>query len=273
MWIETPTLIIGEDILDVTEWLRRTPRTWSYQESVTGDDGYQWTLDVTYAQALNMSTTGWPEGVAKLRKGLDSLPHQERPRWRTTYDVSGHYGDLSRALVGDPLNMVSNHKRRAKSPITTLVLNMSANCNVPASHFVNLGIAFASAIDNLEDQGRRVELLLVHSSFVTRENVTHGWWVKKARDPLDLDQLAFAVAHPAAFRRIGFAMRERTDRTLQCPGYGYTTGLPKEVLEKLALPEDTVVFDASDMWRTDTATPEQAIAAVSRKLQAQGQAQ
>lgn len=265
MLIEENDLLIGENIYDVTEWLRTTPRTWRYKES---EDPYSramdWDLNAGWQASLDMSETGWYAGVHKIHTLMAALPPQERKKLYTHWDTSGDYGDLNRALRGDPLPMASRRKRRAASLVTTIVVNMSANCSVPAQDFVNLGVAFASVINTLENEGRRVELLVVHSSQCGNKNITHGWWVKKANHPLDLDQLAFAIAHPASFRRIGFAMRERSDPSVQCGHYGYTTNLPKQMVERMCLPDDTIILNAADLWHTHTKTPEAAVAAVSK---------
>lgn len=260
-------LLIGDNIYDVTQWIASTPRLWRYDDSQSYWGGQEWDLGAGWAKSLAMSSTGWPQGVQKLAVAADLLPPQERKKLFTHYDVAGHVPDVGRFVMGDPMCMTTRRKKRAPTLVTSIVVNMSANFNVPASEFVNLGAAFASVINDLEEAGRRVELMVVHASRVQNsKEVCHGWWVKRAGDPLDLDQLAFAIAHPASFRRIGFAMRERTNPQYQLSNYGYTDKLSKSMIARLGVAEDAVIFDAADMWHVDTKSAFMAANAVARKI-------
>jgi hypothetical protein len=257
---------MGEDIHDVTQWLSRTPRAWRYDYSENDEDtSHGWDLNVGWSGALLLSVLGWPEGRAKIGEGLADLPQVERAQRYTKYDVSGDRPDIQRMLAGDPMHMVSRPKRRVEQPITTIVLNMAMNVNVSSTSCVNLGVAMASMIDAIENRGQRVELTVVHNSMLNSIEVCTGWGVKQARDPLDLDQLAFAIAHPASFRRIGFAMRERTDPRQQVSWYGSSMALSPTMRERLGLPTDALVIDAPDLWYK-CSTPASARAALAEKL-------
>lgn len=257
---------MGDDIHDVTQWLSRTPRAWRYRFSEDeGETSPSWDLNMGWAKALLASVFGWPEGRAKIGEGLALLPMQTRRKRETVYDLGGHMVDVPRMLAGDPLHMMSSRKRKRPTLVMSIVVNLSMNANVPADVCVNLGVALASMINALEDEGRRVELTLVHNSYVHSTEVCTGWTVKLPNQPLDLDQLAFAIAHPAAFRRIGFAMRERTAQHLQCEWYGSSTAVSPTMRKELNLPEDAVVIDAPDLWY-ECSTPASARAALAEKL-------
>ena len=55
--------------------------------------------------------------------------------------------------------------------------------------------------------------------------VVVGWKVKRAEDPLNMSDVAFSLAHPAAFRRLGFAMMERSDIGCYAENYGYPSNI------------------------------------------------
>lgn len=78
-----------------------------------------------------------------------------------------------------------------------------------------------AVIDQLENSGRRVELNVAWCSQISGVRVSVGWTAKRAEDTLDLASIAFSLAHPAASRRIGFAMAERS-AARQDLGYGMT---------------------------------------------------
>lgn len=213
-------IALGENLDDVQRWLRTTPNKWGSNDS-RGGYGHEWTLGVSYEQALELARTGWREGAQDLSSRLEAHmpPRDKEDSWR--YDVAGELPDIGRFLAGDPTHMRRHGHPKGHRPIIAIAVNIRLMCGVKASAMANYGAALIAVIDQLEHTNRRVELTV---TFATDQGprVSAGWTVKKAEDPLDLAAVAFSVAHPAASRRIGFAMYEHSDVPRH---WGYGSGL------------------------------------------------
>jgi hypothetical protein len=205
-------IAIGDDLTDVQRWIRETPPTWSARSSVTTAATKDWDLGVGYEGAMKLAETGWSEGDILLNDQL--MTHKpERDHadsWR--YDVAGELPDIGRYLAGDPLHMRRHGHPKGHQPIVSLLIRNCCGGAVAADTFVKYGAALCTIVDQLENMGRRVEVNVADISVIDGIRCTLGWTVKQAEDSLDLAAMAFSLAHPAAPRRIGFAMCERTPR-------------------------------------------------------------
>jgi hypothetical protein len=218
--VEQLQVWFGDSLPDVEAWLQSAPRIWRQNSSRTNSARHDWDLGAGWDGALRMAKTGWEEGVRKI----DVAARQIVPTARTasfSYDVAGEFPDVSRFCAGDPMHMRSRKHDKAHRPVVHLVVNVCCSGSVAAQHFVNYGAAVAGLVDQLENAGRRVELDVIGvNGHNGRGRTVCGWKVKRAEDHLDLSAVAYSIAHPAAFRRLMFAMWERTPLSLECSGYG-----------------------------------------------------
>lgn len=229
---ETLTVFHGESMSDVAEWLRSTPRRWDrIQHSETNDATTGWDLRTGLEGALRLAAEGWAEGAAKLHDRLMATPAPTNVHTELRYDVGGYFPDVARFTAGLPDHMVTRGKVKGNPPVVRMVINGWASAMVNANEYMNFGVAIASMVDQLESHGRRVELDIMFVGNLSGHTYAVGWNVKRAGEHLDLNALAFSLAHPAAWRRIGFAMMERMAQHLQASSYGYshTEGLKRVV--------------------------------------------
>jgi hypothetical protein len=218
----THVFSFGADAMDVERWLETSRKTWSSSSAVTTPARHDWDLGVGYDGAKQLVRTGWSEGAKDLSDKLEAhMPARDKETsWR--YDVAGELPDIGRFLAGDPSCMKRHGHPKGHRPVISLAVNIAVNASVSATSMANYGAAMVAVIDKLEHSGRRVDLSVIMVAVQgTRRNVI-GWRVKKAEDPLDLAAVAFAIAHPAALRRIGFAMYEHSDSPTWV-GYGQQT--------------------------------------------------
>lgn len=223
----------GDDLPDVQRWLRNTPPTWtrhgctSSQSMDSFHNSKSWDFGVGYGGALKLAENGWSEGAKDLSDRLAAhMPNRDHvDSWR--YDVAGELPDIGRYLAGDPTHMKRHGHPKGHKPIISLLVNICCSASVGANSFANYGAAMCSVIDQLENSGRRVELNVVWVSLISGVRVCVGWTAKRAEDSLDLASVAFSLAHPAASRRLGFAMCERSSAS-PTPGYGMTVDPTEE---------------------------------------------
>lgn len=210
----------GESLQDVVQWLKSTSPRWSNPSSiVTGRDD-NWDFGVGYAGALELADKGWPEGVRLLADSLSVLapPNASEDSWR--YDVAGELPDIGRFLAGDPAHMRRHGHPKGHQPILALAIPIVVAAAVSAKELANYGAAIVSLVDRLEASGRRVEVRATHIGDVRPGIVAVSFTAKQAQDPVDLSALAFSLGHPAASRRITFAMIERAPHVGNTGWYG-----------------------------------------------------
>lgn len=175
----------------------------------------------TFEQAVALAQRGWPEGAAaalELRAEVESAVRDLINARSTSYtfDVAGEFVDVGRFLSGEPecFGSESQDYGNTVRPVVKIVANLAASGSVSTKSLYVRGAAIVAAIDILESLGRRVEVWIAHGSTKSRRggqsNVheTHVL-VKKADQPLDVDRLAFAVAHPSTLRRLCFSIMEQ----------------------------------------------------------------
>lgn len=174
----------------------------------------------TFEEAVQIARQGWAEGAEKalaLRAEVESAVREliNARASSYVYDVAGICVDVGRFLSGEPecfLTETTDGSATSR-PVVKIVANLAASGAVSPESLSVRGAAIVAAIDVLEALGRRVEAWIAKGSSHSRSSAagshqTHVL-VKRADQPLDIDRLAFAVAHPACLRRLCFSVMEQ----------------------------------------------------------------
>ena len=217
-------MMYGESVADVMHWLTQTPRKWSNNASSDAGNAKSktWDLNAGWAGAETMAKDGWSEGAKDLDARLQTIMPSAGRQARWGYSPAGSSVMVGRFLAGHPNNMRTRRRKQAGSaPVYHIVINGNASCMVNGEQMKNFGCAMVGLIDRLENTGKRVMVDIMYALKEGEARYSCGWNVKKASEPVNLADLAFALAHPAAFRRIGFAMIERGPSRDANSGYGY----------------------------------------------------
>lgn len=199
-------------LAELGRYVDETPATWRADQSRNHPSDKYWDLNATYDGAVRMAQEGWNEGAARMQEALKAfLPLTPRPDVRN--DFYGHTPNVPRFCAGAPDSMIRHVKdaRQGMGKVLTLYVPVNAMANVSADCMANFGLGVAQYVNQLETDGHRVELHGAICSLVSDHRVTHTFQLKQAGQYLDLAVIAFAIGHPAMFRRLGFAVRERCD--------------------------------------------------------------
>jgi hypothetical protein len=234
-----------DHLLEMTNWIKDTPPVWSDKSSRHEGRGMRWDLDAGYDGALRLASEGWPEGVQQLHALAATVPNNTLVTHE--YGIAGERPDVPRYLAGDPLHMVHRGRTKVPKPTMTIALNIRVSAAVGAQEAANFGAAMCALVDRLESRRVRVELLgLMATNSTSRgsKRWAMSWSIKRAEDPLDLSAVAFSYAHPAMFRRLGFAIMERSPRDMRCPGYGVDGGI--KAADFVDLPEGALLIMGVD---------------------------
>lgn len=262
-----------DSLAELGRYLRDTPRTWHGCDSSEGPSyGKGWDLGCTYDEAERMAREGWLEGAQEAQQALKALALKS-PEPDTKVDFYGFLPHVPRFCAGAPDSMI----RRAREAtggmgkVITLYVPVNAVGGVDAKYMRNFGLGVAQYINQLETDGVRVELYGVicseqgYSYSGDAPALTHSWRIKTADQPLDLAVLAFSVGHPAMFRRLGFALRERSDAPRN-PGYGRSR--PAKLSDLIDPPNGAYVLNGMTIANEIARTPKDAVEYVKRQIDA-----
>ncbi len=227
----------------------------SRRVSDVGWNGEVWSGTKTWDECVELAYRGWPEGVERLSQRLrvtqDLLPVRLRRREYELARVGPGTLDMGRYLMGhpEPYVVYRDVETDAEGPgQVTILFNMSVSSGIAVEELFRRGAAVCALVDSLETAGRRVSVkvaMCTHSG----DKVDVTVQLKRHEDPLDLERVAFAVAHAAAFRRLGFAVWELAPREVR-----YRTGIREHggYGQVYSLREPgALCLDGADLYRSE----------------------
>lgn len=172
-------------------------------------------------EAAALVETGWKEGADKVSHWSGQLSGfleaaKTIKSKAYSYDLVGNYVDVGRYLSGEPECFGSDDQDgdQLASRVASIRLNNCVSGSLSGDSIVARGVAVLVAVDLIESLGTRCEVIVSQATNTNgrggaagSEENTHvecNVTVKRAGEPVDLDRLAYSVAHPAYFRRLGF---------------------------------------------------------------------
>lgn len=206
-----------------------------YQESEKAEAAKNWDFKTGLSSARAMATRGgWPKGWELITERLTRLRgrikgKRLRPEYRSQvvpYRVPQI--NMTAFLAGDP--RVYRNRKPSGTPQTatngnlvTIYVDLATSCGVDATRFCARGTAILLAVEGLRLAGKTPQVI-IGIGIDTHDG--HRWGVRVALPPtLTGPELAFWLAHPAGFRRIGFTWIEHLPISAG-PGYGRPVELP-----------------------------------------------
>lgn len=243
-----------ESIAELGRWIDETPATWTLRNSVTDKPEHSWDLNCGYKGAVRMAKQGWPEGAERARQSLAAMVPVAYERSKVN-DFYGERPNVPRHCAGAPNAMIRKRKQAThnSAPVVSLVVPLCANAVTRAEPMSNFGIGMARLVHKYEHKGTRCEVLATCSLKVSGWALHFVFRVKYADQPLDLSVLAFAIGHPAMFRRLCFALIERSPAR-QTVSYG--TASRTALADILNCPRNAVIINGIIDANTVAKTPE-----------------
>lgn len=213
---------------------------------------YEWDGAVSYHEAERLAIDGWHELVEEVEATASWIERQvtQDRSLETTFDafhdVEGAEVDIARYLSGEPECMVQAIPVQVPKTARTVRLCVSngVRAQVTTQQFIARGAAVVALIDILRRTQRPLEVWVGSRTSSGQEYVA---CVQPGDQPLHLGRIMFAIAHPAAHRKLGFAARQAGWKHLDY-------GLGSESLRESDLPEvdgDSIVLpmlQATDDW-------------------------
>ena len=203
------------DYVDTAERCEHAPKAGGEGKSCRKDD---W-CGGTWEEAINYARYGWAKGrklfVKELGIKADRDAQGVAPMRRL--GVAGFAPHIPNAIAGVPNSMVGKGEDLVGGKrVVRLLASFSFSAGVSTKEITNRGVAIANAVHELEGNGYSVELIANQTvngygggdkAKTMAINVT----VKTAGESLNIDRVAYAMAHPSMLRRIGLSITDCLD--------------------------------------------------------------
>lgn len=182
----------------------------------------------TWDDAVEMAYRGDPNEAVHIRQRAESVP-QIRPVTRVAahWDQAGSSLDMGRFMSGDPECMVRVVRKRRPSLALRIAVERSISFSVSQEDIRAVGGSVLAVVEALRLRGVQSEIWVTFTVRPTGggvgQDLSTQIKIQDAGRPIDMDRLAYWVANPAAFRRIGFAMEEHYDKDIRYK-YGFMSG-------------------------------------------------
>jgi len=238
------------------------PRKWKTNASAELGHSKSWDLGADLPQALKLAYNGWNDGAKAIAQGLELLPARHSiPSKR--YGVYGHRVNVGKFASGNPVCMVQKRSTERPKPGITIAVQIGANAGVSAEHMSNYGLALAAYIERLSLMGYPVEVIAVDVYSYSAGRLVVSWTVKQMGAPLNYSDIAFSIGHPAAMRRLSFAIAERSDFTSHGGTYGGAgNAVPSDYPHK----SNVIILNGMLTANQHSKTPELAMEHVSKAI-------
>lgn len=225
---------------------------------------------VGYSEAVEMLFDGWAEGTSRMAKNLEALEAKKPGNAPTRrFDVAGYAPCVPMFCANSPVCMYSNGPdMRATKQVMSIFINRSVSACVTQETVHNFAAALLGTIENLEEQGFSVELLIGIKSSVAYvdSQQKYSGIVVRAKGPeesLQTAALAYLLGHVSVLRRIGFGLCSVDDRFSYL---GYTLGYPADPPADF-LPPGTMIVPT--IGSREFSSPEQAFTFIQNNLNPQ----
>ena len=184
---------------------------WAQHSSVNGD--YRFTKTKSFDEATELFRNGWQTMSEKLTKRMkaEEVKPEYIPLAKTTIGVQGYQPVVPLYLMGIPNNMVTKKVVPQKKKVITINKNVTFSGCITTDVIEESNLKVLRLVNKLEAQNYRVNLNIV-IAIGQRLYDDKGYIIKirlkKASEKLNINKLAFSLAHPSMLRRLFFRWEE-----------------------------------------------------------------
>lgn len=239
---ESTWLMEFDSLTELLQWNRSPCKIWE-KEKASNREGKHWAGTRNYDEAVELATDGWHNGARKIKRYTDAFFRKVSSRvhateiYRTvepgiTFDVGAYCAGAPDHWLSEEIHVVDGLGNR----VLVMNCNITASSGVSTETIIARGGVIVATIQALELAGYSVELNMVNR---VESSCFESMWVQethvrlKASDqPINMDELAFALTHPSMLRRIIFRVIEHCPNRALCRklyyGYGYPADVDKD---------------------------------------------
>lgn len=217
-----------DSLYEMAQYAKANPKP---QSSENGTEDF--TGSASLQEATDLALHGW----AEVRPEVDALVDDLNERiagvmsdhFVVHHDVTGADVNVGLFMSGEPecmMQFVQEPEARMGRVVKVLV-NGVTNARTPKEHILKRGAGVIALVNTLHLMGVGVELWF-ESPIQGTDRRTYSTVCKlhDSEQPLDIDNIMFALAHPSMLRRLVFSVQERSEYQRQqraFTGQGYGT--------------------------------------------------
>ena len=166
--------------------------------------------------AVSRMSKPWSDGRAVVESVINSLDTTLKSLALelvpvSYFDEAGAYPDIARYLEGEPENMVAfdQTKDQTAGQVCRILVDIGASAGYTGEWMTKRAGALGALVQVLAMVGRSVEIWIASPVKHTSRNSYHDTLVclQSAGTPLNVDDIAFGLGHPATLRRGFFEIR------------------------------------------------------------------
>ena len=205
------TELIHYDIIISLKKKKKKSSRWAQHSSVDGD--YRFTKTKSFDEATELFRNGWQTMSEKLTKRMkaEEVKPEYIPLAKTTIGVQGYQPVVPLYLMGIPNNMVTKKVVPQKKKVITINKNVTFSGCITTDVIEESNLKVLRLVNKLEAQNYRVNLNVV-IAIGQHIRDDKGYIIKirlkKASEKLNINKLAFSLAHPSMLRRLFFRWEE-----------------------------------------------------------------
>lgn len=219
-----------------------------------GKERLQFTGCHKFDDAIKLVEKGWPEGLKRFQKITESMEvnlGRLQTDFTLEWDVAGDMVDVGAFVEGVPEHMIRfpQDEKVGRGKVVEIAVDLAANWTISTDTFFRRGAVICGLIDHFILQGYGVEVLGFFAVSYFGGIGAVGFPIRRAGELVDMDRLAYCLAHASMYRRLCFSAMEEHLGINKGTDSGY--GSP---YHNLKLDSD-IVFSGSwyDHCRTDEA--------------------
>lgn len=225
-------LEVFDSLHEIVDYAKANPLSERKSSDEQSDSRTEWAKSATLDEAVTMAHTGYREirpNVEALMEVMEErLAERFGDRFVTQYAVAGGAVDIGKFVTGEPECMIEWVSEPAASMgrVVKVAVAGTASASIDPEDMIRRGTAVVALLDTLHKLGVGVELWW-DSTITGRDSRDHSTVVRlhDSSNPLDIDDLMWAVCHPSMLRRITFGVQERSE-TAKAQGVGGGYGTP-----------------------------------------------
>ena len=188
-----------------------------------------WFGTSSFDEALRLAVHGDPVIRDKMDSAVAKLQPEQVIEWE--FAPVGVLPCIPAYAAGVPEDMMFPIEVEKQARIARICVNISTSASVSPQSIINRGAAIVALIDRLQIEGWRIELSVVWQGLVScnhNDTMSYRVVVTQAQEPVHMDWISFALAHPSMDRRVMFRVHETV---LPYTDQGY--GSPRHLVQFL----------------------------------------
>lgn len=196
----------------------------------------------SFEDAVKLATQGWEEGRKIIQERTKIykeywekfFPRQDY-KLRLENNFSGEIPDVSAYIQGHPESMMSFVPDDLASEISSglrlqrIIINGTVSCYVKLESILIRGALIGALVNSMELLGINCEISVAWSSAGNTQRVVYSSTIKQFQDVMDLDKLAFSIAHSSMLRRFILSLIEQENDAIIADIQSRSYGYPKEL--------------------------------------------